>query len=106
MGKLQTPSPGFAFKLGFLLLGIFPTDILTSIAVGSFISNKGDPWYYYFPFLALTLFFLALPSLTLLVSGERGARALPKVRDWMNDNSWVVNEVVIIFFIVLTASNL
>src|SRR5262245_15490345 len=33
MGKLQTASAGFSFRLGFLLLGVFPTDILTSAAV-------------------------------------------------------------------------
>jgi hypothetical protein len=31
---------------------------------------------------------------------------LPKVRDWMNDNSWVVSELVIGLFIVLTLNNL
>ena len=44
MGKLQTASPGFSFKLGVLLLGAFPTDILTSVAVGSYLSTSGDPW--------------------------------------------------------------
>jgi hypothetical protein len=31
---------------------------------------------------------------------------LPKVRDWMNDNSWVVSELVIGLFIALTLNNL
>jgi hypothetical protein len=35
MGKLQTANPRFSFRLGFLLLGVFPTDILTSVAVGT-----------------------------------------------------------------------
>src|SRR3954451_8591048 len=30
MGRLQAAKPSFSFKLGFLLLGIFPTDIITS----------------------------------------------------------------------------
>ena len=64
MGKLQTATPRFSFKLGFLLLGIFPTDILTSSAVGSFLAAHGDPWTDSVPFIALTLLFLALPSLT------------------------------------------
>ncbi|MDP9227416.1 MAG: GAP family protein [Actinomycetota bacterium] len=34
MGKLQDAKPRFSFKLGFLLLGVFPTDILTSLTVG------------------------------------------------------------------------
>jgi hypothetical protein len=106
MGKLQTATPRFSFRLGFLLLGIFPTDILTSFAVGSALSNDGEPWWHYLPFLALTLLFLALPSLALLVAGQRAADFLPKARDWMNANSWVINEIVIVFFVVLTAGNL
>src|SRR5688500_3661125 len=53
MGKLQAATPGFSFKLGFLLLGVFPTDILTSVAVGSYLGNHGDPWWHLLPFLGL-----------------------------------------------------
>jgi hypothetical protein len=106
MGKLQSAEPRMSFKLGFLLLGVFPTDILTSIAVGGYLASHGDPWWHLLPFLGLTLLFLALPSLTVLALGSRGKELLPKVRDWMNDNSWVVSEVVIIFFIGLTVNSL
>lgn len=106
MGKLQTASAGLSFKLGFLLLGIFPTDVLTSVAVGSFLNNGGDPLWHFTPFLAMTLLFLALPAIAVVALGDRAKVVLPKVRDWMNDNSWVVSEVVIVFFIVMTATNL
>ncbi len=106
MGKLQAATPGFSFKLGFLLLGVFPTDILTSVAVGSYLGNHGDPWWHLLPFLGLTLLLLALPLILLLILGERARAFLPKARDWMNQNSWVVSEVVIGLFIVLTATNL
>lgn len=106
MGKLQSATPRFSFRLGFLLLGIFPTDILTSFAVGSYLSNEGDPWWHLLPFLGLTLLFLALPALVLLAFGERAQGFLPKARDWMNTNSWVVNEIVIGLFIVLTINSL
>ena len=43
MGRLQTATPRFAFKLGFLLLGVFPSDLITSISVGSFLNASGDP---------------------------------------------------------------
>jgi hypothetical protein len=102
MGKLQAADAGFSFKLGFLLLGVFPTDILTSVAVGSFLANEGSPWSHTLGFVALTLLLLALPLLTLVIFGARAEAALPKVRDWMNDNSWVVSEIVIGLFIVLT----
>jgi len=106
MGTLQTASPGFSFKLGFLLLGVFPTDILTSVAVGSYLASEGDPWSDAIPFIVLTLLFLGSPALTLLALRERGQRFLPKARDWMNTNSWLVNEVVLVFFIVITINSL
>jgi hypothetical protein len=106
MGKLQTASPRLAFSLGFLLLGVFPTDILTSVAVGAFLSSHGEPWWHLLPFLGLTLLFLALPVLLVLSFGKRGRAFLPKARDWMNTNSWVVSELVLVFFVVITLNSL
>jgi hypothetical protein len=31
---------------------------------------------------------------------------MPKARDWMNANSWIVSELVIGLFILITASSL
>jgi hypothetical protein len=106
MGRLQTADPRFAFRLGFLLLGIFPTDIATSVAVGAYLGNHGGGWVQVLPFIGLTLLFVATPSLLLLLFGKRAEAFLPKARDWMNDNSWVVNEIVLVFFVVLTLTNL
>jgi hypothetical protein len=106
MGRLQTAEPRFSFKLGFLLLGVFPTDILTSAAVGGYLASHGDPLWHFLPFLVLTLLFLALPSLLIIGLGQRAQAFLPKARDWMNDNSWVISEAVIVFFIALTANSL
>jgi hypothetical protein len=106
MGKLQTASARFCFVLGFLLLGFFPSDLVTSIAVGSFLSTKGDPWWHYLPFLGLTLLLLALPSLLALLLGRRAAEFLTKARDWMNANSWIVNELVLLLFVAIVISNI
>jgi threonine/homoserine/homoserine lactone efflux protein len=106
MGKLETATPRVSFRLGFLLLGAFPTDILTSVAVGSYLSGHGDPWWHFLPFLLVTLLFLALPVLIVLAFGKRGRAFLPKARDWMNANSWLVSEIVLVFFILITISNL
>ena len=106
MGKLEEEQPKGAFRLGFLLLGVFPSDILTAIAVGGYASTHGEPWWHLFGFIGLTLLLVALPALTILVLGKRAEAAMPKVRDWMNDNSWIVGEIVLGLFIALTASNL
>ncbi|ELY77131.1 GAP family protein [Natrinema gari] len=106
MGRLTSASPRFSFRLGFLLLGVFPTDIVTSISVGTYLAANGDPVTDAAGFVLLTLFILALPSLSVLVLGKRAETALPKIRDWMNDNSWIISEVVIALFVVLTLQNL
>jgi succinate dehydrogenase hydrophobic anchor subunit len=106
MGKLGTATPRFSFRLGFLLLGFFPTNLLTSVAVGSYLAATGAQWVDALPFVFLTLFVLGAPALVLLAFGERAETFLPKARNWMETNSWVVNEVVIVFFIGLSLSNL
>ncbi len=106
MGTLQTATPRFSFRLGFLLLGFFPTNILTATTVGSTLSGTGAPLVHSLPFLSLTVLFISLPSLALFTFGERAEASLPTVREWMNTHSWIVNEVVLIFFLILTANNL
>jgi threonine/homoserine/homoserine lactone efflux protein len=106
MGGLESAQPKKSFRLGFLLLGIFPTDILTSFAVGGYVARQSDPWWHLLPFVLVTAFLLAIPSLLVVLLGKRGQTLLPKVRDWMNDNSWIVSEAVIALFVVMIASSL
>jgi hypothetical protein len=101
MGKLQAATPKTAFVLGFLLLGFFPSDLVTSISVGSFLGNHGDPWWHVLPFVLFTLLLLALPALLVAALGARAQAFLPRVRDWMNVNSWIIGEAVIVFFIIM-----
>jgi hypothetical protein len=101
MGKLQTASPRFSFTLGFLLLGVFPSDLITSVVIGTHLSNQGDPWWHALPFVLLTVLLLAAPALLVLALGKRGETLLPKVRDWMGANSWIISEVVLVFFIFI-----
>jgi uncharacterized membrane protein (UPF0136 family) len=104
MGKLQTATPKTTFVLGFLLLGFFPSDIVTSISVGSFLGNHGDAWWEVLPFVGLTLLLLASPALAVAMLGQRAQSVLPKIRNWMDTNSWIISEGVIIFFIVIILS--
>jgi Sap, sulfolipid-1-addressing protein len=104
MGKLQSATPRLAFTLGFLLLGFFPSDLITSLTVGGHLGNDGDPWWNVLPFVGLTLLLLSSPALGVVMLGSRAQGTLPKIRDWMNANSWVVSEVVIVFFIVIVLS--
>ena len=106
MSKLQTATPKFSFLLGMALLGVFPTDIASSIAAGLHVARHGDPWTHCLPFIGLTLLFLAVPALTVLLLGKRAGAVLPKIRDWMNQNAWVINEIVLVFFAAVTINSL
>src|ERR1700754_1288333 len=90
MGKLQGATPKATLVLGFLLLGFFPSDLVTSITVGTHLGNDGDPWWHVLPFVGLTLLLLAAPALMVALLGQRARTLLPKMRDWMNANSWIV----------------
>jgi len=49
---------------------------------------------------------LAVPSLMVLLLGNRAKVLLPKVRDWMNANSWIVSEIVLVLFVVIVSKSL
>lgn len=104
MGRLQAVTPKTALLLGFLLLGFFPSDLITSISVGGFLASHGDPYWHGLPFILLTLLLLAAPALLVLALRERAQTLLPRARDWMNQHSWIVSEVVIAFFIAIILS--
>lgn len=106
MGKLQEARPRFAFLLGLALLGVFPTDILGSITAGLHVARHGDAWWQCLPFVAMTLLLLSLPALGVVVLGRRAETVLPAIRDWMSEKSWVVSEVVLVFFAAITVNSL
>jgi hypothetical protein len=47
---------------------------------------------------------MALPIAAYLLLGHRARDAMPRIRDWLTTNAWVVNLVVIVYFIYQTLS--
>ena len=68
------------------------------------MTRHGQPWWHSLPFVLVTLLLVALPLIDLLLLGKRAEVLLPKVRDWMTNNSWVISKVVLVFFLALTIS--
>ena len=100
MSTLQTESPRGSFRLGLVLFLVMPTDVMMTFTVGAYLAAHGSPLWYASGFLLLTALLIGSPLLILLL-GQRGDTLLPRMRDWMNANSWVVSEVVIAFFLVM-----
>ncbi|WP_406077830.1 GAP family protein [Micromonospora sp. NBC_00858] len=106
LGRIGHADPGRALRLGALLFVVTPTDDLTMAAVGASVARHNLPWWHLLPFVLLTVTLLALPLLALLVLGHRAARVLARMREWAEGHAWVVNEVLIGFFALLTVLDL
>jgi len=106
LSGLEKERPRGAFLLGLALLSVFPTDIASNIVAGLHLSRHGAPWWQVLPFVGLTLLLLAIPSLTVVLLGKRANDVLPKIRDWMNQNAWVVSEIVLVLLIAITIKSL
>jgi amino acid transporter len=106
MRKLQKASPRYAFRLGFLLFLLMPTDIVTMCTVAASLSLNSRPLWQTAPFVLLTLLLVALPLLLLLLLGGRALTVQSRVRDWTNTHAWIANELVIMYFAAMTVSSL
>src|SRR5215475_8318138 len=67
MGKLEGASTKFALVLGFLLLGVFPSDLVVSISIGGHAADRGDSYTQILPFIGLTLLLLGTPAILVLL---------------------------------------
>ena len=101
LGTLQNAKPRTAFRTGLLLLSVFPSDFVILVTVGVNLAQNNASLLTAVPFIAATIFIAALPVLAYLLFRRRAQRAMPKVRDWMNTNSWLVNIIVYVIFILL-----
>jgi hypothetical protein len=101
LGRMMEASPRKALTMGFLLIFVMPTDIASMLTVAVNLQQGDGSLIDALPFWGLTLLIAALPILSYLLFGKRAKTAMPKVRDWMYANSWLVNIIVIGIFIVL-----
>jgi hypothetical protein len=101
LGALQNAKPTTAFTTGLLLLSVFPSDLVVLMTVGVNLAQSNSSLLSALPFVVATILIAALPLLSYLLFRRRAERMMPKVRDWMNTNSWLVNIIVYIVFILL-----
>jgi hypothetical protein len=104
LGALQNAKPRTAFMAGLLLLSVFPSDFVVLMTVGINLAQNDASLVDAVPFVVATILIAALPVLSYLLFHRRAVRAMPKVRDWMNTHSWLVNIIVYIIFILLILS--
>ncbi|MFI5928813.1 GAP family protein [Micromonospora sp. NPDC051543] len=106
LGSVSHADPRWAARTGALLFVVTPTDDLTMATVGATVARHDLPWWHLVPFVLLTVLLLAVPLLALVLLGSRAARVLARMRSWAEGHAWIVNEIVIAFFALLTVLDL
>jgi len=101
LGSLQDAGWQHAFRLGLLLILFMPSDLVIAMTTGAHLQSSGHPYSDALPFIGLTAVIAALPVIFFLLFRRRASVAMPKVRDWLNANSALVNIAVYAIFIVL-----
>jgi threonine/homoserine/homoserine lactone efflux protein len=102
MASIQDASSKRIFTMGLLFYSIFPSDFVILLTAGQYLGKHKLPFYHMVPFFALTLFIAAIPVLSFLLFRKRAELKMPGVQDWLDSHGWIVNEVVLVFFILLT----
>jgi len=101
LGALQSADSKTALKTGLLVILLMPSDVIIMLTVGVNLVHNGAGLVAALPFIAATVLVAALPLILYLLFHRRAQRLMPKVRDWMNTNSWLVNIIVCVVFIAL-----
>jgi hypothetical protein len=99
MTALQEAEPKRALGLAFLLILLMPTDIVAVISTVHWLHNDDLDVLHAWPLAAATVALMALPVAAYLLLGHRARDAMPRVRDWLTTNAWLVNLIVIAYFI-------
>lgn len=101
LGTLMEAGPRKAFMTGLLVILLMPSDVAVMLTVGANLEQSDASLVSAVPFIAATVLVAALPLLALLLFHRRATRLMPRVREWINTHSWVVNIVAYLVFVVL-----
>jgi threonine/homoserine/homoserine lactone efflux protein len=101
LGALQQADAKRAFMTGLLVILLMPSALIIMLTVGTNLAQNNAGLVAALPFIGATVLVAALPLLFFLLFHRRAETFMPRVRDWMNDNSWLVNIIVCGVFIAL-----
>jgi Sap, sulfolipid-1-addressing protein len=99
MTALQSANPKRAFGLAAVLILAMPTDIVAVISTVHWLHKDDVGVLHGWPVVAAATLLMALPFLAYLLLGHRARQAMPGIREWLTTNAWLVNLIVIVYFI-------
>jgi Sap, sulfolipid-1-addressing protein len=101
LGRLLAADAKKALRTGLLVILVMPSDVVIMLTVGMNLSHSNLSWLESLPFIGATLLVASLPLLAFVLFHRRAKEFMPKMREWMNSNSWLVNIIVFGVFIAL-----
>ncbi len=101
LGALQNADQKMALKTGLLVIWLMPGDIIVLLTVAANVEQNDAGFLAALPFIAATLLVAALPLLLYLLFHRGAEQFMPRVREWMNTHSWLLNVITCIVFIAL-----
>ena len=78
---------------------ITPANIIILFSAGAYLVDNDLPLTSSLILVAVTTFIAAIPIIAHVSLGSRADDVMPSVRDWMNNNSWLISIIVYVFFI-------
>ncbi|MGB0836725.1 MAG: GAP family protein [Flavobacteriaceae bacterium] len=101
MQSLQNASLKSIFLIGFGLVLFMPADIGVALSVGGVLVAKNQGLAHALPLFITVMILISSPLDIYLILGKRGPKLMEKVNKWINNNGWVINEIVYMMFIYL-----
>lgn len=89
-----------AFGVGMIVV-LLPGDLMLDVVVTTHLEHGNAAAGAALPFIVAVILIAALPLIAYAILNRRAAETMPKVRTWMNVNSWVVSILVYLIFIFL-----
>ena len=101
LGTLLSTGWKRALMMGLLVIWLMPGDIIVMLRVATNLEHNDAGLVAALPVIVSTVLVAALPLLLYLLFHRRAQRLVPKVRDWMNTHSWLLNIITCGVFIAL-----
>ncbi|MBT2369376.1 GAP family protein [Streptomyces sp. ISL-10] len=104
LGTLMDVGPSRAFWIALVVILLMPSDIAVMLTVGAHMEQHDVGLGAALPFIGATILIAALPLLLYLLFGKRAQRMMPRLRQWVNSHSWLVNIAACMIFIAVILS--
>ena len=104
MQSIASASLRKIFIIGISLIAFMPADIVATFSVGSLLNSNPNGFIAALPFFTTVTLIAATPLICYVLLGKKGPEYLQKVNHWIDSHGYVINIIVLMFFIYLILS--